>query len=267
MKYLLLSTLFLLVLVSCKKEEENPQRVVFELGKCFNGTVPGNFTMEHDDSNFDTNLYCGKIFAETHFPLSDKACEWISNYCCEENKEFPYVNELGERIFLSIENRSPVLMKAPTSIPCENQPDKKTTYYHYFEMARVYLKSSLSEQSIVLNIWPSFEDILSDTPKLGSRMDIYNYLERTEISSPLDIPHNNIENRSYRFPADWINLTKPFPYEYQYLPEIEILDKTFFEVYTHEEDLKGFYTKIYYNKEYGIVSFVDATGMQWRVDW
>ncbi|MEZ4888767.1 MAG: hypothetical protein R3E32_28835 [Chitinophagales bacterium] len=61
--------------------------------------------------------------------------------------------------------------------------------------------------------------------------------------------------------------TQSFPYDFQYLPEIEILGKTFFEVYTHEEDLKGFYTKIYYNKEFGIVSFVDETGMQWRVDW
>lgn len=267
MKYFLVSLIFLLVLVSCEKEEESPIRVVFELGKCFNGTVSGNFTVEQDASNFDENLSCGQVFSDTHFPLSEEACSWLLNYCCEEDKEVQFINSDGDNSFLFIDERKPVLMNAPIEVPCENQSDKKLTYYHYFEIATVRLGTSLSDEMLSLEVWPDRENILSDAPKLGAYMDI-NIYESSFLG------HNNTDRSNsneiyyprFTIPIDRANLSLPFRYDFQYLPEIEILGKTFYKVYTHEEELEGFYTKIYYNKEFGIVSFVDETGEQWRLD-
>ncbi|MGB0930437.1 MAG: hypothetical protein ACPGVB_06665 [Chitinophagales bacterium] len=136
-------------------------------------------------------------------------------------------------------------------VSCKKEEDNPSISNHEFG------QSPLSEQRLMLRLTPYMETNQTSIPKRPEILRIYNLLPAsiTGIRRSLSIPFN------------WENHNQSLPYyDFQYLPKIEILGKTFFEVYTHEEDLNGFYTKIYYNKEYGIVSFVDEMGVQWRVD-
>ena len=240
-----------LCIVSCKKEDNAPIRN-HEFGNCLKDEEP----LSSEGCNvfeLQTSQYCEVIHSPHIFSLSETAGDWLPYYCCEKGDTIPYLNQQGKKINLSILGKSRSKTGIQVIGKCESDSSKNIIRCSNFEKAIIYIESALSEQVLNLHLWPDFEADSLESLKLGAHLNIYNDAGRTN-------------NHIFSFPVDWTNLTKPIPYDYQYIPEIEILGKTFFEVYTHEEELKGFYTKIYYNKEFGIVSFVDETGVQWRVD-
>jgi len=251
MKYLLLSAFFLLALVSCQKEESPPIRN-HEFGNCLKDEEP-LFPEGCNVFDSQTSQFCEVVHSPYIFSLSETAGDWLPYYCCEKGDTIPYLNQQGKKVHLSILGKSRSKTGIQVIGTCESDSSKNKIRCRNFEKAIIYIESALSEQVLVLHLWPDFETDSLESLKLGAHLNIYNDTRRT---------NNNV----FSFPVDWINLTKPFPHNFEYLPEIKILGKTFFEVYTHEEGLNGFYTKIYYNKEFGMVSFVDETGVQWRLD-
>ncbi len=46
---------------------------------------------------------------------------------------------------------------------------------------------------------------------------------------------------------------------------MEILDEIFNDVFTYDNIFDNDYFIMYFNSEYGIVSFIDDTGKQWKI--
>lgn len=256
MKQLLFFAVFLLVLVSCKKEGETPSHdLVF--GNCLQYEEPVTLS-DCDRLRIDNNPdYCKEIHQGVIFPLSETAGDWLPYFCLEKEDSISFVNSDNEFVHISIVDkiRKRVFIDYTSEI-CENDSSRTRFYCSVREAIYIRIQSPLSEQRLMLNFTPYMEINGTSIQELPESLRIYNLLPASVTGV----------RRSLSIPFNWENNSQPLPYDYQYLPEIEILGKTFFEVYTHKEDLNGFYTKIYYNKEFGIVSFVDETGVQWRVD-
>ncbi len=253
MKHFLFTSLFLLVLVSCQKEEENTPIRNHEFGNCLKDEEPLNFE-ECVIYESDSVEYCEIAYPNAVLPLSEVAGDLLPYYCCEIGDKIPFINQMSE----SIDFRITAKWRRPTSInhleDCELGSNLKKINCVSYESVWFEIGSDLTNSGIVLNLLPVYVDESLEFKELGEHLVIFNRFIR------------GLERNPFIIPADLNNLNSSLPYDFQYLPEIEILNKTFFEVYTHEGDLKGFYSKIYYNKEFGIVSFVDETGVQWRLD-
>ncbi|MEZ4888765.1 MAG: hypothetical protein R3E32_28825 [Chitinophagales bacterium] len=252
MKYLLLFAVFLLVLVSCKKEENAPIRN-HEFGNCLKDEEPLYFE-ECILPESDSIEYCEIIYPNAILPLSNVASDLLPYYCCEIGDKIPFINQMNESVDFSISAK----LRRPLSVnqleDCELDPTLKKINCVNYESVWFQIDSDLTDSGIVLYLLPTYVNEFLKFQELGEHLIIFNRFVR------------GIQRDLFIIPADLNNLNSSLSYNFQYLPEIEILGKTYFEVYTHEEDLKGFYTKIYYNKEFGIVSFVDETGVQWRLD-
>jgi hypothetical protein len=83
-----------------------------------------------------------------------------------------------------------------------------------------------------------------------------------EISLPFLNSPNFSSQQVFRHEVD----TRSYPESFnnEPIPEIEIFDRTFIEVIWN--DYTNTISQVYFNFEYGIVSFTDYQGKQWRFE-
>lgn len=251
MKHLLLSILFLLVLVSCKKEEIDEKIsncLLEEKEDGVTGCIKENFGSLYDD-------YCEVIIVEDVIRLSEDSKMWLPFYCYEVGEKIYYSDEQSNETFFSIERKNYSRLSAGyhNFETCLDSTNRKKLYCIDNEYASVTISSELLELEPTISVKSEIKLPFSiDSIKTGTSLEI-----RTLDSSGTITPHFNL---TIEKEESMINSN------IKYYSEIEILGKHFFEVYSQKFDFFGGRIKIYYNKEYGIVSFVDETGVQWRLD-
>ncbi|MFK7904521.1 MAG: hypothetical protein AB8B69_05330 [Chitinophagales bacterium] len=254
MKHLLLSVFFLLALISCKKEEIDKK-----ISNCLSeekedgltGCIKENFGSLYDD-------YCEVIIVENVIRLSEGAKMWLPFYCYEVGEKIYYSNEQGNETFLSVKRKSYGRISTGHEEvgTCRDSTDRNKIYCVDGEYANITLSSDLLGLEPIISIKGEIKQPFSiDSIKTGTSLEIYT-IRRTD-SSAIITPHFNltIENEDLMIESN-----------IKYYPEIEILGKYFFYVYSQKFDFFSVRIKIYYNKEFGLVSFVDKTGVQWRLD-
>jgi len=206
---------------------------------------------------FDSIRHCELIEIPDKFLLTDENKEWLKPFCLNDFDKIFFHNEAGEETYLEVTGRSFLDIKSGAIFPeCPNDTTRFVSYCMRSEIATVDFRVPIAKTTFVLELTNRFGGSISSDiqQSLGLRAYTFNSSGSSALF-PL-IHHLNIQ------PENQNSIFQTF------FPEIEILGKTFDNVYS-SNDGNSIITsnpdalQFFYNKEFGIVSFIDNNGTQW----
>ncbi len=248
-RYLLL--LISLILFSCSKKEEAPLSKNQVLSaECLKSAEPISFD---PTCYFDSTYHCELIEYQNEIPISDENKEWLKAFCLNDFDRIFFHDEDGNETYLEIAEKRYMKMRQNIGVDtCAGE--RLSVYCVKTERASVEIRVPIASMTINLGIRNNLN--VEENRKIVSNVVIEAYSIVSSIQSTQFINHFNII-------PDFDN-----SFLQEFFPEIDILDKTFEEVYTSSDTniilpSNPDALKIFYNKEFGIVSFIDNNGTQW----
>ena len=248
-RYFLL--LISLVLFSCSKNGDSTltKNQAFS-AECLKSAEPMNFDQT---CYFDSTYHCDLIEYPDEIPISDENREWLKAFCLNDFDRIFFHDEDGNETYLEIAEKRFMTMRQNIGIDtCAGE--RLSVYCVKTEFANVEIRVPIASMTINLGIRNNFN--VQDNGKIISSVVVEAYTLDASIQPVRYISHLNV------IPEFDNSLLQEFS------PEMDILDKTFEEVYT-SNNTNLFVSpnpdalKIFYNKEFGIVSFIDNNGTQW----
>ena len=248
-RYLLL--FISLTLFSCSKNEETPLTKNQELlAECFKDMVPISFIQ---GCNFDSTFHCELTEYQDEIPISDEDREWLKTFCLNDFDKIFFHDEDGNETYLEIAEKR--FLTTYRTVGIDTCADGRfNAFCVKTEQANVEIRVPVASMTFNLVIRNNLN--VEENEKIVSNVMIEAYSIVSSIQSTKFINHLNII-------PDFDN-----SFLQEFFPEIDILDKTFEEVYTSSDTniiipSNPDALKIFYNKEFGIVSFIDNNGTQW----
>lgn len=244
---------FLIVILffSCSKENNGPlSRNQALSADCLIEAEPNDF---FNECIFDTTFTCEVIELPDFFPISDDNKEWLKAFCLNNFDRIFFHNAEGEETFIEISNTIYNTNQLVAFDSCDNDVTRRTQYCATSEIASVEMRVPIASLTFDLTISNSLS--LQSTGEFETLINIQaNTFDFSDQNNPIFINHMRI-NPSLNFVS-----TQNFS------SEIDILDRRFTDVYT---SIGNFGSpdpdalQIFYNKEFGIVSFIDNNDTQW----
>ncbi len=254
-QFLLLLTLP--VFFACSKD--NPQ--VSNLSKnqtlsaaCLKSEVPVDFNPQ---CYFDSTRSCELVDVQEFFPFSDDNKEWLKTFCLNDFDRIFFHDEDGNETFLEISrNDYSTTRTTIQSGACQTNPDQLKTYCIRTERASVEIRVPIASLSFNLSIRNIFD------------VDEFGKIEPSIVLEAITFEFSNVPGESKFINHLGILTDSESQFAQEFFPKIDILGKTFTNVYSSENgnifvpsDPDAL--KIFYNKEFGIVSFIDNNATQW----
>ncbi|MBP6680030.1 MAG: hypothetical protein KA166_02495 [Saprospiraceae bacterium] len=178
------------------------------------------------------------------FYLIERARKFLPQSCLTIGDKIFYENPEGDILGFTIVSKDHELVRSSyLSIPpCVDMPD----YCFKSEIYTLVMKSEDDQYN------------LSITLQVYVRGAPSSWIQRDGMHiKDLNLPGANIF---------FLSLYEEFPSSNEYYQSYEVFGKTFTNVYsveppnTHEDAIK-----IFYNSEFGMVSFIDGEGIEWRI--
>lgn len=251
-RYLLI--LVLSVFFSCSKDGvKDPENIdAFELSKnpyfssdCLIGEVAENITGGScKDSNIDSSQVCELISIEERNTIENESKEWFKFYCTEKSDKIYYHDSDENETYFEFLDNGYFIAFSYRLLECPDDPLKKLMACTESERAYVNFYSPHLQKEFNLNVKENYRlDEFQITEKYP-QIDLYTY------NAPNSIKH-------FSFAPKVVKSSDTF------FDQIEIHGKVFFDVYTFEDRPNPEAIQFFYNKEFGIVSFIDNNGTQW----
>lgn len=207
---------------------------------------------------FDTSNYiCEVIEIQEFFPLENDEKEWLKTFCLDDFSKIFFHDSLGNETFIEITENSFNSVNANALFgECDNQPRRSKSYCFKAEVAYSQIRIPIASMSFRLGISNFFS--VNQEGEITSKLiiDAYTFENSFDI-----IGEKNFSHLVFA-PEDRIALG------HEIFPELTIIDKTFENVHSSNDNNQlnprnPNALKIFYNKEFGIVSFIDKDGIQW----
>lgn len=256
MKRLLL-LLALPLFFACSKEESQSSNLSKNQtlsADCLKDEMP--FDIGPSQCGFDTSFFCEVIEVQEPYFLSDEDKEWLKAYCLNDFDKIFFHDEEGNETYLEASShRYSTITTNALGNGCVDDPEKSKTYCIKSDNARVEFRVPIAALSFELSIRNNFsvDEFETIEPSLYIEAVTYNF------SNPDNFRIIN------HFGASVDDNRRSFQI---FFPEIDILGRTFKEVYSSNDTnvfppIDPDALKIFYNKEFGIVSFIDNNNTQW----
>ena len=249
-RFILLLTLPLFF--ACKKEGDKQLSKNQSLSaECFKEMEPTDF---EQSCYFDSTYHCEQIVSQDFIPISDDDREWLKLFCLDNFDRIYFHDENDNETYLEISNKRFLTTFNNVGMGSCNDGRLKVTCVET-EFANVEIRVPAASMTINVGIRNNFDVLPNGKIESFVAVEAYTFNSTAQQSNQF-IYHLNA------IPEFGAGLAQEF------FPEIEILGKTFEEVYT-SDDSNPIITrnpdalKIFYNKEFGIVSFVDNNATQW----
>ena len=251
-RYLLL-LIAIFLLFSCSKDTSvNRPLTANQMfsSDCFEEAEPTSIASQ---CIVDTTTYCQIVEIQESFPFSDDEKEWLKSFCLNTFDKIFFHNENGEEIFMEIDSKG---YFTNTSLRAfENcSDDRLRAYCVQIEQANVGFWIPDLTTTFDLNLTKIFEGEYPDDLRSSLALWAFTISEPNVINNQFSLTtHLNID----------VSLESNISQEF--FDEITILDRTFQNVFTSKDVIliSPNTLKFFYNKEFGIVSFIDNNGTQW----
>lgn len=248
-RYLLL--LVSLILFSCSKDEDSTLSKNQVLSaECFKDIVPTGFSQ---GCSSDSIYHCEVTEYQDEIPISNEDREWLKIFCLNDFDKIYFHDEEGNETFLEIAEKRFLTMYRTVGIDtCAD--GRFRAFCVKTEQAQVEIRVPIASTTFNLGIRNNLN--VQENGDIVSNVMIEAYTINSFLQSTLFINHLNVIPEA------------EFSFGQEFFSEIEILDKTFNNVYTSNDSnllisRHPDAIKIFYNKEFGIVSFIDNNGTQW----
>ena len=178
------------------------------------------------------------------FYLIERARKFLPQSCLATGDKIYYENSSGDILGFTIASKVHDLVRSSylSTPPCINMPD------YCFKSEKYTLVMNSDDDQYRLSI--TLEVYVRGAPT--------NWIQRDGMYiKDLNLPGGNIF---------FLSLYQELPASNEHYPSYEVLGKTFTNVYSieppnpHEDAIK-----IFYNSEYGMVSFIDGKGIEWSI--
>ena len=206
--------------------------------------------------SLDTSFSCEVIeVQEPHF-LSDEDKDWLKAYCLNDFDKIFFHDEDGNETYLEVSmHRYNTVTTTAFGNRCVDDPEKLKAYCIKTDNATVEFRVPIAALSFEMRIRKNFnvDEFEIIEPSL--------YIEAVTFDFADPDKFKIINHFGALVDEELLGFQRFFP-------EIDILGKTFKEVYSSNETNVLFpidpdALKIFYNKEFGIVSFIDNNNTQW----
>ncbi len=243
-------------LFSCGENDKTKNR---EFENCLKDEiVKDNGIKNCDLFPLDSSKFCDIVHPDTILRLTEYQKGWLPYFCCNLGEEIYYVDKDENETSFVILNKEFFINKVLKSSQdtCPDNNLRKIYYCFDFEDASVNVYSDLLNIEFHIVLEPDFSSITAKINKSWAVLNINSYVKidsnykiKTHLFTLLGNDYND---------KPYIGFSKHFD-------EINILGRTFYDVYNYENPRDEDYREIYYNSDYGIVSFIDKSGKQWRI--
>lgn len=254
MKKLILFALISALIFSCRSEdfvpETNPQ-FNFE---CLLSAEVEDISQLCDSTDYDTAFVCEKICYEETLYLDIKEKEWLPYFCLEIGQRIFFNDGEGNQTFFEITGKEYKLktINYIASDTCMNGLQR--AFFYNTEEVLVSFSSDLLRKDFNLTL---------------SYLNSFYSLTGFERVPSVQISSRNRLVSLFPNVTDFYAQLKPdgtaddFVVSLDFLPELKVYEKSFSDVVTYNAFLGNDHTEIFYNQEFGIVSFIDQSGKQW----
>lgn len=199
---------------------------------------------------FDTSYYCGVKDTGFEFSFEENQKFWLPAFCCDIGDEIIFTNGKRKVTSIIVKNKYYVACNTYTvSSHCDDGFDKWFKYCYKTEEA--YVDFSSSELGFDFRIILNFDirDIDSEDPNSNISVSIYE-LDQSghHVNTFLS---NNMERE---INDDFHKFHKVMNIHGESFENVH--SSTFFDLSSVE---------MFYNKDYGLLSFIDQSGTQWSI--
>lgn len=228
---------------------DNDLDEVLEESNCLEELIPIDNSISNCFTNdLDTTRYCEQISLEQVFKLSNEAMTWLSYYCNPIEDKFYFVDENNQETFFELTDKEFEIRRQVFNgfDNCEDGTDRYRLYCANEENLKTKLFSELLNIEIEIQLTTAFERPFED---LKHGIELYIRDENKILF------HTIIEEGS---------LDPLISSNHLHFEEIEILDETYFDVFSYKSVIDTSNIQFFYNKDLGIVSFIDQFNNQWK---
>lgn len=242
--------LFAALFFSCKKKDDP------EPGNPCAGFVETPVFMTSCDNFPDTKYFCSIEFVG-NFQLEESSKAYQPQYCEPVGKSIRYRNEKGEAIELKIDDKAYQKSNVvySTVSTCPGDSTKTVGYCIDFEQLQVGLREPTDKLDLTISILTK-PDLRNPGPGNAGDFLVITRQKNNNLFSEASFVLNK---RTLSYEED---------FNQAHLDQIELLGKTYTDVLTNDITLfanpKPY--KYYFNKETGLIGFVNSDGVLWVIE-
>lgn len=238
----------LLIFTACCDDDKLTN---FEFPNCSFDFEPKDNTSDQCFNHvLDSLAFCELIDVDEYFYLPITHREWMPYHCLSVGSQIPYINSKNEETFLIVQKLDKGIYSGRFNgfDDCDLNDDRHRIYCINREVMTAVLSSDLLGHSLSLILEVEFNRPFELPPKTGAILNI----NGNNISHfTAFVETNELENIQAG------NLI--------FEEEFNILGESFMNVHTFENVVHDSFVQIYYNKEYGIIGFIDYAGELWKI--
>ena len=180
-----------------------------------------------------------------NFYLIERARKFLPQSCLEIGDKVFYENAAGDHVGFVITSKDHALIRSSylSTPPCVDMPD-------YCFRSEIYTLGMKSDDGLYH---------LSITLQVFVRGNETNWIQR----DGMNIQDLNLPGSANIF---FLSLYIAMPSSNEYYQDYEVLGRTFKDVYSVEpSNTNDRAIKVFYNSDYGMVSFIDGDNVEWRI--
>ena len=252
LKYFLILFLFL----CCKKKSTNIKEPFFLNSSPTQGISPININDDENGNTFqpncdaqflmDTSAWC-EIVQKESLLLEDVDKYWVPQYEFDIGKQFNYKNEAGQSLTLTLTKKGHLLVnRILNSERCEENSDKMRGHCYESEIFYIILKNEVEDIEFYI--------------EMAATKDFF--FEGKEIPNSV-LKILKASNGRYEGALLWVeefDRTEQLFMATEFATTQTLLDRNFENVIHNPRPAVDDY---FYNKEYGLIAFEDATDVLW----
>lgn len=223
----------------------------FEFPDCSVGDdLVDNTTDRCSNYLWDSTEFCEIIVVNEHYLLPMNHREWMPYYCLNVGDAIPYINSVNEETYLVVENLDRGLYSGGFNgfDDCGLNDGRHRIYCVNWEIMSTQLSSELLGHDFQIKLEVEFNRPFEIPLRTGAILNIRgnNISHFTAFVEPGDL--ENIQAENFIFDE-----------------EIELLGEVFLDVHTFKNVVQDSFVQFYYNKEFGVIGFVDYNNELWKL--